>query len=89
MRKLIELPYHQIKGRLADRFHTTLFSLQFISTKIKAGLMSQILEDYELALQECPGWVTSPLIMQKLGQFRDFLKKHVKSSPSLPPHHLR
>lgn len=80
VRKLIELPYHQIKGRLVDRFHTTLFSLQFIHAKIKAGLMAQLLEDYALAVSELPG-LADTTIIQRLEHFQVFIKKHV-STPS-------
>lgn len=76
LRKMIELPYHQIKGRLSEKFDNTFFSLDFIKAKIEAGLFTQLLEDYELALKECPSWCSYEIV-QKLQHFFEFVKKEV------------
>lgn len=80
MRKLIELPYHQIKGEMMDRLQATLLSYQFICAKIKAGLVPQLLEDYALAVEACSTREDYAATGLRLKQFQSFVNKHVTLS---------
>jgi hypothetical protein len=50
-RKLSELPYLQAKSGNFKSFSTSLFNFEFIETKAEAGMLDELDEDYEAALQ--------------------------------------
>ncbi len=49
-RKLSELPYQQVHGRMWDDLHGTLCDLEFLQAKSEAGMVFDAINDYEIAL---------------------------------------
>ncbi|HEX2120633.1 MAG TPA: DUF4062 domain-containing protein [Thermoanaerobaculia bacterium] len=50
LRKLSELPYQQVHGRMWDDLRGTLCDLEFLHAKSEGGMVFDAINDYELAL---------------------------------------
>lgn len=54
IRKVSELPYHEINGELWDKLVKTLCDLRFVDAKCAVGMTYNLVEDYNLALELHP-----------------------------------
>ncbi len=70
LRKLSELPYQLRKARMPDELENTLCDLSFIEAKCTAGLIDDLLADYDAALES---GILREDQQARLGDFARFL----------------
>ena len=78
IRKLVELPYHQVKAKDIDGAYSTLTDFIFIDSKVKTGNSYQLLEDYQSALEsdiDCK-YKLLPLIVKAYRTEVNFIAHH-------------
>ena len=84
--KLLALPFHQTNSSSA----AILFDLEFIETKVEAGMGEDLLLDYNLAISHFSNPADSASsdkshgIVAKLGQFLQFVKRNMPLMRSNP-----
>ena len=72
-RSLSELPYHQTQGQMWNRLGITLADLAFIEAKCVAGMILDLLGNYESAIQLSAGLCPTS-IRERIGEMEGFVR---------------
>eukprot|EP00026_Physarum_polycephalum_P000179 Phypoly_transcript_00179.p1 GENE.Phypoly_transcript_00179~~Phypoly_transcript_00179.p1 ORF type:complete len:1916 (+),score=293.82 Phypoly_transcript_00179:377-6124(+) len=78
LRKLVELPFLQAKSGNFGALSSTLLNFEFIEAKAAAGMLDDLEEDYDVALEaiEKSGKGENVEIAEPIRQFSTFIRKH-------------